>query len=225
MLNTNIDMKNPGNSLFVFVLILAIIAGWMSCRLQNGEQAAGNGRPETSDPVLAVIHSRKSVRQYTARPVSDEQVDVLLRAAMAAPTGRDLRPWEFIVVRNRNTLDSLAAVLPYGKMLAQATVALVVCGDTSRSPRLWVEDCSMAAQNILLAAEASGLGAVFTAVYPYADRQAAVTRYLHVPEPIVPLTIIPVGYPQGVQTPKRKYDSRKIHYETYSETSSDEHTR
>lgn len=192
-------------------------AGCLACGPGEGGKTAPGGGPEAVNPVVAAIHNRKSVRQYTARPVSAGQIDILLRAGMAAPSGRDLRPWEFVVVRNRAALDSLAAGLPYGKMLAQATVALVVCGDTQASPRLWVEDCAMAAQNILLAAESLGLGAVFTAVYPYPERQQLVSRLLRLPEPIVPLAIVPVGYPQGPQAPKRKFDAEKIHYETYAE--------
>ncbi|WP_106830681.1 nitroreductase family protein [Parabacteroides pacaensis] len=175
-----------------------------------------NPTKEKYNPVITNILNRKSVRQYTERPVEEEKVELLLRAGMASPSARDLRPWEFIVIKNRPTLDSLAAALPFGKMLAQAPLAIVVCGDTVRSERLWVEDCAMVAQNILLAAESLNLGAVFTAVYPYPDRLKAVNKYTRLPAHIVPLTIIPVGYPQGKQTPKDKFDAKKIHYETYS---------
>lgn len=211
-------MSKNGKYIRQFFLAGCLAAGCLACgdRGEGGDTAAGSGR-EAVNPVVAAIHNRKSVRQYTGRRVSAGQVDILLRAGMAAPTGRDLRPWEFVVVNNRAVLDSLAAGLPYGKMLAQVTTAVVVCGDTVVSPRLWVEDCAMAAQNILLAAESLGLGAVFTAVYPYPDRQELVNRLLKLPEHIVPLTIIPVGYPQGAHTPKRKYDPEKIHYETYAE--------
>lgn len=167
--------------------------------------------------MIANILQRKSVRQYRERPVEKEKIELLLRAGMAAPTGRDLRPWEFVVIRNRAVLDSLAAALSYGKMLAQAPLAIAVCGDTAVSEKLWVEDCSMAAQNILLAAESLGLGAVFTAVYPYPERMETVNRYLRLPERLVPLTLIPVGYPEGIHSPKNKFDPKKIHYETCSD--------
>lgn len=177
----------------------------------------GKENKEAVNPVIANILQRKSVRQYRERPVEKEKIELLLRAGMAAPTGRDLRPWEFVVIRNRAVLDSLAAALPYGKMLAQAPLAIAVCGDTAVSEKLWVEDCSMAAQNILLAAESLGLGAVFTAVYPYPERMETVNRYLRLPERLVPLTLIPVGYPEGIHSPKNKFDPKKIHYETCSD--------
>lgn len=194
-----------------------LAAACTACGPDGGRHSTSGTGAREINPVIATIHSRKSVRQYTGRRVSEEQVEILLRAGMAAPTGRDLRPWEFVVLRDRALLDSLAAGLPYGKMLAQASVAIAVCGDTLISARLWVEDCAMASQNILLAAESLGLGAVFTAVYPYPERLALVEHSLRLPVSVVPLCIIPVGYPQGVQTPKRKFDPAKIHYETYTE--------
>lgn len=197
-------------------LLTAITAGIGLILLTACTSPERKEHTEEVNPVIANILQRKSVRQYTSRPVDEEKTEWLLRAGMAAPSARDLRPWEFIVIRNRATLDSLAAGLPYGKMLSGAPLAIVVCGDSSRSEKLWVEDCAMVAQNILLAAESLGLGAVFTAVYPYPDRLEIVYRYTRLPENIIPLTIIPVGYPQGVQTPKNKFDKNKIHYETYS---------
>lgn len=193
----------------LFVLGLAVL---LSCE-SEGKKATDK---EGVNPVITNILNRKSVRQYTERPVDDEKIELLLRAGMAAPTARDLRPWEFIVIKKRATLDSLAGALPYGKMLAEAPMAIVVCGDTVRSEKLWVEDCAIAAQNILLAAESLGLGAVFTAVYPYSDRLKVVNKYTELPGHIVPLTIIPVGYPKGIQSPKDKFNKKKIHYETYS---------
>ena len=105
---------------------------------------------------------------------------------MAAPSGKDVRPWEFIVVSDRAKLDSMAAALPYAKMLTQARNAIIVCGDSVRSS-YWYLDCSAAAQNILLAAESLGLGAVWTAAYPYEDRMQVVRKYINLPDNILPL--------------------------------------
>ena len=103
------------------------------------------------------IFARKSVRTYLNKGVEKEKIDLMLRAGMAAPSGKDVRPWEFIVVSDRAKLDSMAAALPYAKMLTQARNAIIVCGDSVRSS-YWYLDCSAAAQNILLAAESLGLG-------------------------------------------------------------------
>lgn len=130
---------------------------------------------QTKD-ALENIMGRKSVRKYLPKPVEKEKIEVLLKAGMAAPSGKDVRPWELIVIDDREVLDSMAAVLPYAKMLKEAPMAIVVCGDTTKSS-YWYLDCSAVTQNILLAAEAIGLGAVWTATYPYADRMEVVKKY------------------------------------------------
>ena len=168
--------------------------------------------------VLENIFARKSVRSYTDQPVSREQLDTLVRAAMAAPSGRDMRPWKFVVVDDAAVMDSLSRQLPYAKMLQEAAAAIVVCGDMSivdksGNPSVnWQFDCSAATQNLLLAAEAMGLGAVWTGVHPYEDRLAAVKRALILPEHIIPLNVIPIGYPKGEALPKDKYAVENIHY-------------
>ena len=168
--------------------------------------------------VLENIFARKSVRRYTDQPVSREQLDTLVRAAMAAPSGRDMRPWKFVVVDDAAVMDSLSRQLPYAKMLQEAAAAIVVCGDMSivdksGNPSVnWQFDCSAATQNLLLAAEAMGLGAVWTGVHPYEDRLAAVKRALILPEHIIPLNVIPIGYPKGEALPKDKYAAENIHY-------------
>lgn len=171
---------------------------------------------QQDDPVLKTkavlenIAARKSVRKYLKKEVEEEKITAMLKAGMAAPSGMDRRPWEFVVVTDRAALDSMAASLPYAKMLAQAPMAIVVCGDSTRSS-YWYVDCSAVTQNILLAAEALGLGAVWTAAYPYEDRIGVVRKYTAMPEQFVPLCIIPVGYPDGPQKAKDKYDESKIH--------------
>lgn len=163
------------------------------------------------DAALSVIFNRKSVRNFIKeRPVSDEDVQTLIKAGMAAPSGKDTRPWEFLIINDRDILDKMAAELPTAKMLAEAPMAIVVCGDTIRSS-YWYLDCSAATENILLAAEALDLGAVWTASYPYRDRMATVIKYTKMPAQMLPLVVIPIGYPKGNYSPKDKYDSSKIH--------------
>lgn len=165
---------------------------------------------------LTVIHSRKSVRKYLDKPVSKEQLETLLRAGMAAPTAMNRQPWEFVVVTERAVLDTLALSRgPRGKSpLSGASAAIVVCGDTSRTiGAAWIQDCSAASENILLAAEAIGLGAVWTGVY--IDRPEPVDnvrRVLGLPPQIVPLNIIVIGYPTGEEKPKDKWNPGKIHW-------------
>ena len=181
-----------------------------------------DGKPFVSDygqnyenEALGVIHNRKSVRHFTDQPVSKEQLETLLRAGMAAPTAVNRQPWAFYVVTKRETLDALGEQLPYAKMLFQAQAAIVVCGDMETAGNLkdegyWVQDCSAATENILLAAESIGLGAVWTASYPYDDRTKVVIKELNLPERYVPLNVIPIGYPTGEDMPKNKWKPENI---------------
>lgn len=171
-----------------------------------------------ADVVMSNILQRKSVRSFTNQPIEKSKLDTLVRAAMAAPTGKDMRPWKFVVVNDKQAMKSLAAQLPYGKMLAEAQAAIVVCGDMSvvdkdRKPSInWTFDCSAATENLLLQAEAMGLGAVWTGAYPYDERVAAVKVALKLPDNIIPLNVIPIGYPKGNPQPKDKYNADNIHY-------------
>ncbi len=168
--------------------------------------------------VLENIHSRKSVRKYTEQAVSREDLLTLVKAGMAAPSAKNVQPWEFVIVSDRAVMDALAAQLPYAKMLKQAPAAIVPCGNMdftpadTKLPLLWYLDCAMASQNILLAAEAMGLGAVYTAAYPYEDRVNAVSSALALPQNIIPLCVIPVGYPAGDDKPKDKWKEEKVRW-------------
>ncbi|WP_291586604.1 nitroreductase family protein [Bacteroides sp.] len=199
-------MKKISSLLLMVVVLLTIITSCSSAP-QGAASASGNA-------VLGNIFARKSVRTYLNKGVEEEKINLMLRAGMAAPSGKDQRPWEFIVVTERASLDSMAAALPYAKMLTEARYAIVVCGDSTRSS-YWYLDCSAATQNILLAAESLGLGAVWTAAYPYEDRMQVVRKYTALPENILPLCVIPFGYPATQQQPKQKYDEKKIHYEKW----------
>ena len=181
----------------------------------------GSANDEKANDALSVIARRTSVRRYEQKDVPDEAVEELLRAAMAAPTAVNLQPGEFIVVRDKGTLAKLAAANRFGGMIAQAPVAVVVCGDTLQEARgepnkWWMLDCSAATENLLLAATAQGLGAVWTAVYPHEGRIAAVREILSVPTRYVPLCVVPVGYPADpTAKPKNKWKPEKIHKEKF----------
>lgn len=170
--------------------------------------------PQQIDDTLTVIHRRKSVRKYLDKPVSREQLTVLMKAGMAAPTAADKRSWAFVAVTERAVLDSLAESSPSGKMLRQAAAAIVVCGDTRRAlnSNVWTQDCSAASQNILLAAEAIGLGAVWIGIYPEYFKYNHVRRTLGIPMEVIPLNIISIGWPTGAEKPKQKFDPENIHW-------------
>ena len=168
--------------------------------------------------VLDNILNRKSVRNYIkGKEVTDEQINKILQAGMAAPTARNTQPWEFIVVKDRKTLDKLAQRNPYGKMLFDASCAIVIAGNKNRAPEneFWNQDTSAAAQNMLLEIEALGLGAVWVGNYPKEERMQAAKEELSLPENIIAFNIISIGYPAGKDKPKNKWNKDYIHYEKY----------
>jgi nitroreductase len=172
-----------------------------------------------ADDVLNTIHNRKSVRSFTGKSVTESELDILLKAAMAAPSAVNCQPWEFITVKNREVLDALGDALPFAKMIYKAGAAIIVCSDPIKAHKHMVEyaiiDSALASQNLLLAAEAIGLGAIWTAAYPYPDRMESVRNILNIPEYIIPLNVIPIGHPTGEDLPKNKYNEGKVHSEKW----------
>jgi nitroreductase len=168
---------------------------------------------------LTVIHSRKSVRHFTGQDVGKELLDKILRAGMAAPTAVNKQPWSFVVVSDRKTLDNLKEGLPFAKMLDKAGAAIIVCAIPEKAYGQKFEyaviDSTCAGENILLAAEALGLGAVWTAAYPEKDRMDFVRKTLNIPDNVIPLNVIPIGYPTGEDKPKDKFKSENIHWEKW----------
>ena len=166
---------------------------------------------------INTIFERKSVRHLIPKEINKSEFDLLLRAAMAAPTANNSQPWEFIAIFDREMLDFLADGLIYGKMLKQSSAAIVVCGDLNneKGRNHWIEDCAAATQNILLAAESMKIGAVWTAVYPDSVRIETVRKATGIPENIIPLSVIPLGYPTGEDKPKDKFKPNRIHWERW----------
>lgn len=188
------------------IVLAAIAAGMAACG-----KTTNTDMDKKTNPTLETIALRRSVRHYTERAVPQDTVELLLRAAMAAPSSKDRRPWHFIVVNDRSTLDTLSTRLPFASMLARVPQALVVCGDSGLSES-WYLDCSAATQNFLLAAQAMGLAAVWTGVYPNADRIVTVQEELALPPTIMPLAVVPFGYTNGTEQPKDKFDALRIHH-------------
>ena len=161
--------------------------------------------------LVKTILARRSIRKYTPQPVSDKDIKTMLEAAMAAPSASNLKPWHFVVVTAKETLNDLAEAHPHGKMLSEAPLCIAVCGDTAISESLWVQDCSAATENLLLAATALGLGAVWLGVYPRQDRVSNIRKALRLPETIIPLNLISIGHPAEKKDPRTQYDEQRVH--------------
>ena len=160
------------------------------------------------------ILKRRSIRVYADAPVTDEQVETLLRAAMAAPSANDVRPWAFVVVRDAERREALAKIHEWSHMCAKAPVVVVVLGNPEASTH-WVEDCSAATENLLLATAGLDLGAVWVAIYPHADCEAGVRQLLNIPEQFRVLCLVPVGQPAETKSPRTRYEGSKVHYEKF----------
>ena len=186
----------------------------------NAKSEVKNGNGDSADTTLETIMTRTSIRQYTDQPVEQAQVEAMLRAGMAAPTAVNAQPWHFVVVNDKAKLGELAAANPRAKMLESAPLAIVVCGDMKKAMegpgrQFWIQDCSAATENILLAAHAQGLGAVWTAVYPMEERMHPVCEVLKLPETIIPLCTIVIGHPAEQPEPKDKWKPENISYNEY----------
>lgn len=165
--------------------------------------------------LLDLIYTRRSVREFSDEAVTDKQADAMLKAAMAAPSARNLQPWHFIVVRKRKTLDKLAQVHKYAYMLETAPLAVIVCGDQKASERHWVEDTCVATQNLLLAAAALGLGGVWISLYPKKKHQKYVSDLLDIPEHIGVLCILALGVPAEKKEARTQYNPDRVHKEEW----------
>jgi nitroreductase len=167
--------------------------------------------------VTEAIVSRRSIRKYTTEPVSDGDIEALLNAAMHAPSAVNEQPWHFVVVKDRETLAAIPQISSTAPMVKDAPVAIVVCADKDleKFPGLWVQDCSAATENMLLAATARGLGATWTAVYPFEDRVEGIKNLLNLPVNVIPLCVVPVGHPAETPVPVDRFNPSCIHYEVW----------
>ena len=206
----------------LFLAMTTVLLALGSCSTQPGEQqeTAAN-TADNGQAAIENIMTRTSIRKYKDQPVEQEKIDIMLKAAMAAPTAANLQPWHFIVIDDKNTLKLLS-----GQQPNNAPLMIAVCGDTNKTtmpdgkgklPDFWVQDVSAATENLLLAAHAQGLGAVWTGVYPVMERVAEVANVLNCPENIIPLAVVRIGYPDESPEPKDKFKQENISYNKFGE--------
>ena len=191
--------------------MLAVAAAFASCN--NAPKEDGNA---TYDAIM----TRTSVRSYTDKALSEAQVDSLLHAAMAAPSAVNKQPWRFVVVNEKPLLDSIASNFPNMKMAQSAPIAIILCGDMDAALEgdgrdYWVQDVSAATENLLLAAHSMGLGAVWCGIYPVQSKVDGFTRIFHLPQNIIPLACVCIGYPAGDNTPKDKWKPENVQFNTW----------
>ena len=164
---------------------------------------------------IEALMGRRSIRKYTEEKIPEEKITTLLKVAMNAPSGGNVQPWHFIVVNNHETLMKITEVHPYSKMLEQASHAIIVLGDATAHSKgieeFWVQDCSAAIENILIAAHALGLGAVWLGGYPNMEIVNGLKDLFQVPDPFNSLGIISLGYPAETKPPRENYEKARVH--------------
>ncbi|MEL7641550.1 MAG: nitroreductase family protein [Solidesulfovibrio sp.] len=195
--------------------LLGLLAATAPAVLWAG-RAAAQDKPAGLD-ALAAIKTRRSVRAYTADPVTDAQVEEILRCGMQAPSACNQQPWQFVVVRERATLAKVGGINPYAAYAKAAPVAILVAGDLSleKCGGYWIEDTSACAQNMLLAAHALGLGAVWTGIYPLPERVEAFRALLAMPENVTPMALLVIGHPAEQPAPQDRYRPERVHREKW----------
>ncbi|MBZ4652929.1 MAG: nitroreductase [Peptococcaceae bacterium] len=164
---------------------------------------------------LEFIFTRRSIRRFSGERVTDEQLKLILTAGMTAPSANNQQPWEFIVVDDRGKMGQIMKVHPYSQMLSPAPVCIIVAANLKKSlykdMDWWIQDCAAATENILLAVNALGLGAVWVGVYPNWERVAAIRKIFDIPEDVVPFSIIPIGHAAETRPPKKDYQASLVH--------------
>lgn len=164
--------------------------------------------------MIKTIFKRRSVRKFKDEPIQDEELGLLLQCAMAAPSANNLKSWHFVVVTKREYLNQLGEIHPHGKMLAQAPAAILICGDILLQPTIGylALDCAAATQNVLLAATALKIGSVWLGVYPREQRMNDIKALLNIPEHIVPIALVVLGYADEKKASNNPWTPEKIHY-------------
>lgn len=162
---------------------------------------------------MEAIMTRRSIRKFKSGLISDDMLEDLLKAAMSAPSAGNEQPWRFVIIDDREIMDEVPKIHPHTAMLKDAALAVLVCGDTSleKYKGFWVQDCSAATQNLLLAAHAMGLGAVWTGFYPIEERVVGMRKLLGLPDHVIPLALVPIGYPDQASGRQERFRRDRVH--------------
>jgi len=201
--------------------IFPLVAGLLMLTACNSNEPKAETAANTGgNAIVENIMTRTSIRQYTDQTISNDTIETLLRAGMAAPTAVNKQPWHFIAITDRMKLDSVAVANPNAGMAKKAPLVIVVCGNLKKAlegpaQAYWVQDCSAATENILLAAHGLGLGAVWTGIYPIKERLDAFNQLLKLPDTIIPLCAIVIGHPAEHPAPKDKWLPENVSYNEF----------
>lgn len=163
---------------------------------------------------MDAIFNRRSIRKYSEKPISKEKIDLLLKAGFSAPSAGNQQPWHFIIIDDKGLLLEIEKIHAHASMLKEANKAILVCGDLNleKFKGYWMLDCSAATENILIAAHSKGLGACWLGIYPKEDRINKIKELLNLPEGIIPLSLIALGYPAEEKNSINRFSQKRIHH-------------
>jgi nitroreductase len=172
--------------------------------------------------MIEAIRKRRSIRKFLSKPVEEQKVKEILKAAMYSPSAMHRRPWHFIVVRRQEIKDKLAKATPWCSFVKDAPVVIVVAAKPGLLSRFWIEDCSIAAENIYLEATNQGLSTCFCQILGaktawLKDSETYVKEVLDTPKSVRILCLMPLGYPAEKKPPhtEKEFDKEKLHYERW----------
>lgn len=216
MQQEGISMKSNRRS-FLRVASVASIAAAAAAALPA--MAAGADSPQPMDAITA-LKTRHSIRSYTPQPVSEEDLQLILQAAMQAPSAANQQPWDLVVIRNKDTLAKVGDINHYAAYASKAPLAILVCLNLGKekdvTKGMGIIDVSLCAENILLAAHALGLGAVFTGIYPEKDRIAGFQKLLELPDDVIPIGLIVIGHPMmSIKKAEDRFNKSAVHMEKW----------
>lgn len=166
---------------------------------------------------LKCILTRRSIREFTEKEIDDRDLITIIKCAMYAPSAGNQMPWHFIIIKDKNCMKKIMEFHPHSSMLESAKVAIAVVADTSleKYKGYWVQDCSAAVQNLLLSSHALGLGSVWLGIYPREERIKGLSFLLNLPENVIPLAVVAIGYPgRKIEQPDR-FQQDRIHFEKW----------
>jgi nitroreductase len=162
---------------------------------------------------IEAIKTRRSIRRFQDKEISEAELKELLAAAMQAPSGGNEQPWHFVVIKDKTILEKIPSIHLHASMAKEASAAIIVCGDMNleKYKGLWMQDCSAAVENLLLAAHAKGFGAVWCAIYPNEERMASFSKMFGLPTNVLPFALVPVGYPAEEKKPEDRFRADRVH--------------
>lgn len=215
------DSISRRSALKVLGMVAGAGIGLKTLGLQMAQAADRWWKPTQQMDAMTAIRTRRSIRSFTNEDVTDAQVKELIGAATSAPSAGNEQPWEFVVIRDKQLLGQVGKFSKYAGYAKKAPVSILVCGNRNldKYGGFWVQDVSAATQNMLLAAHAMGLGAVWTGVYPKKKRIKGFRKLLGLPSEIVPLALVVIGHPKKQQEPVQRFKEERVHYDGWSASS------